>query len=44
MPQKFKTLKEIQKIVDEWIGQFEEGYWPPLAQLAGLVEGLRFSH
>lgn len=38
MPQKSKTLKEIQKIVDGWINQFEEGYWPPLAQLAGLVE------
>ncbi|MCD6514007.1 MAG: nucleotide pyrophosphohydrolase [Candidatus Asgardarchaeum sp.] len=32
------TLHEAQKIVDDWINQFEEGYWPPLAQLADLVE------
>ena len=31
-------LKEAQARVDEWIGQFEEGYWPPLANLARLVE------
>ena len=31
-------LKEAQRQVDEWIGQFEEGYWPPLANLARLVE------
>lgn len=24
--------------MDEWIGRFEEGYWPPLAILARLVE------
>ena len=32
------TIKEAQKIVDDWINQFEEGYWPPLAQFADLVE------
>jgi len=31
-------LKEAQARVDEWIGQFEEGYWPPLVNLARLVE------
>lgn len=31
-------LKDAQQRVDEWIGQFEEGYWPPLANLARLVE------
>jgi len=31
-------LKDAQRRVDEWIGQFEEGYWPPLANLARLVE------
>lgn len=31
-------LKGAQRRVDEWIGQFEEGYWPPLANLARLVE------
>lgn len=29
---------EMQKEVDRWIGQFEEGYWPPLAMLARLTE------
>jgi NTP pyrophosphatase (non-canonical NTP hydrolase) len=32
------TIKQAQKIVDEWINQFEEGYWPPLSMLASLVE------
>ena len=32
------NLKEIQKIVDDWISQFEEGYWPPLSLLAAVVE------
>ena len=31
-------LKEAQGRVDDWISQFEEGYWPPLANLARLVE------
>ena len=31
-------LNEAQRRVDAWISQFEEGYWPPLANLARLVE------
>lgn len=31
-------LREAQAQVDRWISQFEEGYWPPLANLARLVE------
>ena len=31
-------LKEAQARVDAWIGQFEEGYWPPLSNLARLTE------
>jgi NTP pyrophosphatase (non-canonical NTP hydrolase) len=31
-------LKEAQERVHEWISQFEEGYWPPLVNLARLVE------
>ena len=31
-------LKHAQESVDAWIGQFEEGYWPPLANLARHVE------
>ena len=32
------TLAEAQARVDGWIGRFEEGYWPPLAILARLIE------
>ena len=32
------TLRDAQKAVDAWIGQFEEGYWPPLVNLARLTE------
>jgi len=32
------TLKQVQKIIEEWINQFEEGYWPPLSMLASLME------
>jgi NTP pyrophosphatase (non-canonical NTP hydrolase) len=32
------NLKDIQKAVNEWISQFEEGYWPPLSMLAAVVE------
>jgi len=32
------TLREAQGRVDDWIGQFREGYWSPLANLARLVE------
>ena len=31
-------LKEAQAQVDDWISQFEEGYWPPLVNLARLME------
>lgn len=31
-------LQEAQRLVDEWISQFEEGYWPPLVNLARLME------
>lgn len=32
------TLAEAQEAVDRWISGFEEGYWPPLANLARLTE------
>lgn len=32
------TIREAQAAVDAWISRFEEGYWPPLANLARLVE------
>jgi NTP pyrophosphatase (non-canonical NTP hydrolase) len=32
------TLAEAQHAVDAWVGQFREGYWPPLSNLARLVE------
>ena len=32
------TLREAQRKVDDWISQFEEGYWPPLSNLARLIE------
>ncbi len=32
------TLRDAQAAVDAWISRFEEGYWPPLANLARLVE------
>lgn len=32
------TIKEAQARVDAWISQFEEGYWPPLTNLARLIE------
>ena len=31
-------LREAQRRVDTWISQFEEGYWPPLSNLARLTE------
>lgn len=31
-------LREAQDRVEEWISEFEEGYWPPLVNLARLVE------
>ncbi|KMY54599.1 nucleotide pyrophosphohydrolase [Bacillus sp. FJAT-27231] len=35
-----KTIKEMQKEVDEYIGQFKEGYFSPLAMMARLTEEL----
>lgn len=31
-------LEEAQRRVDEWITSFEEGYWPPLVNIARLME------
>jgi NTP pyrophosphatase (non-canonical NTP hydrolase) len=31
-------IAEAQAAVDRYIGQFAEGYWPPLTNLARLVE------
>jgi NTP pyrophosphatase (non-canonical NTP hydrolase) len=31
-------IREAQARVDAWISQFEEGYWPPLHNLARLME------
>jgi len=31
-------LSEAQRTVHAWISQFEEGYWPPLSNLARLTE------
>jgi NTP pyrophosphatase (non-canonical NTP hydrolase) len=31
-------ISEAQQAVDAYVGQFKEGYWPPLANLARLVE------
>ena len=31
-------LKEAQGKVHAWISQFEEGYWPPMHNLARLME------
>lgn len=31
-------FSEAQRRVDAWIGQFEEGYWTPMENLARLVE------
>lgn len=35
-----KTLKNLQKEVDEYISQFKEGYFSPLAMTARLTEEL----
>lgn len=32
------SLRNYQKEIDAWIQNFEEGYWPPLANLARLTE------
>lgn len=35
-----KTLHTVQKEVDEYIGQFKEGYFPPFEMLARMSEEL----
>ncbi len=32
------SLRETQQTVDRWIGQYKEGYFPPLVNLARLAE------
>lgn len=32
------SLRDAQQVVDRWVGQFEEGYFPPLANVARLAE------
>ena len=32
------SFREPQNTVDRWIGQFEESYFPPLANVARLAE------
>jgi Predicted pyrophosphatase len=31
-------IKSMQREVDQWISQFQEGYWKPLSMLARLTE------
>jgi len=35
-----KTIQTLQKEVDNYIGQFEEGYFPPFEMLARMSEEL----
>lgn len=35
-----KTMKDLQKEVDQYISQFKEGYFSPLALLARMTEEL----
>jgi len=32
------SFRDAQKTVDRWIGQYKEGYFPPLTNLARLAE------
>ncbi|MCF7836084.1 MAG: hypothetical protein K9M15_03100 [Candidatus Marinimicrobia bacterium] len=32
------SLRQFQKQVDDWISQYEEGYWPPYAILTRIQE------
>jgi len=32
------SLREAQQTVDRWVSQFEEGYFPPLVNVARLAE------
>ncbi|GAF65271.1 nucleotide pyrophosphohydrolase [Alkalihalobacillus trypoxylicola] len=40
MESKRKSMEEMQQEVDQYIGQFKEGYFSPLALLARLTEEL----
>ena len=31
-------IREAQAQIDAWISEFEEGYWPPLVNMARLME------
>jgi NTP pyrophosphatase (non-canonical NTP hydrolase) len=31
-------IREAQEAVDAYVSQFKEGYWPPLSNLARLIE------
>lgn len=35
-----KTIQELQDEVDEYIGQFKEGYFPPFEMIARMIEEL----
>src|SRR5438309_125087 len=37
-PESLVSLREAQQAVDRWIGQYKEGYFPPLTNLARLAE------
>lgn len=37
-PEQSLTVADMQKIVDQYIGQFKEGYFSPLAMMARLTE------
>lgn len=32
------SFRDAQRRVDAWVGQFEDGYFPPLANVARLAE------
>jgi NTP pyrophosphatase (non-canonical NTP hydrolase) len=32
------SFQDAQQAVDRWVGQFEEGYFPPLVNVARLAE------
>ena len=32
------SFRDAQQVVDRWIGQYKEGYFPPLTNLARLTE------
>ena len=40
MTERNLSLDDVQTQVDTWISKFEEGYFPPLVQIARLVEEL----